>query len=123
MQCWVAGGQVRFYDHLKEITDTKPLAYETDLDVGGGTENTRYFLAGSSKRDGGIVGNTFDERQNLRANLDQTFSDRPKPSGSTPFKRTPPHKGVTHNDNNRASVTHALAHGPSLPNGLPPTGV
>src|SRR5229473_2887808 len=112
IQSYVAGGQVPFYDHLKEITDTKPLAYETDLDVGGGTENTRYFLAGSSKRDGGIVGNTFDERQNLRANLDQTFSDRLKLSVSTAFNRTATDKGFTNNDNNGASVTYAIAYVP-----------
>jgi len=123
IQSYVAGGQVPFYDHLKEITDTKPLAYETDLDVGGGTENTRYFLAGSSKRDGGIVGNTFDERQNLRANLDQTFSDRLKLSVSTAFNRTATDKGFTNNDNNGASVTYAIAYVPSFLNVLPRNGV
>src|SRR5229473_2540515 len=123
IQSYVAGGQVPFYDHLKEITDTKPLAYETDLDVGGGTENTRYFLAGSSKRDGGIVGNTFDERQNLRANLDQTFSDRLKLSVSTAFNRTATDKGFTNNDNNGASVTYAIAYVPSFVNVLPRNGV
>ncbi len=123
IQSYMVGGQVPFYDHLKEITDTKPFAYETDLDVGGGTENTRYFLAGSSKRDGGIIGNTFDERQNLRANLDQTFSDRLKLSVSTAFNRTATDKGFTNNDNNGASVTYAIAYVPSFLNVLPRNGV
>jgi TonB-linked SusC/RagA family outer membrane protein len=123
IRSYMVGGQVPFYDHLKEITDTKPFAYETDLDVGGGTENTRYFLAGSSKRDGGIIGNTFDERQNLRANLDQTFSDRLKLSVSTAFNRTATDKGFTNNDNNGASVTYAIAYVPSFLNVLPRNGV
>ncbi len=123
VRSYLVGGQVPFYDHLKEITDTKPFAYETDLDVGGGTENTRYFLAGSSKRDGGIIGNTFDERQNLRANLDQTFSDRLKLSVSTAFNRTATDKGFTNNDNNGASVTYAIAYVPSFLNVLPQNGV
>jgi TonB-linked SusC/RagA family outer membrane protein len=123
IQSYMVGGQVPFYDHLKEITDTKPFAYETDLDVGGGTENTRYFLAGSSKRDGGIIGNTFDERQNLRANLDQTFSDRLKLSVSTAFNRTATDKGFTNNDNNGASVTYAIAYVPAFVNLLPQKGV
>src|SRR5947199_8159854 len=105
-----------------------PLAYETNLDVSGGSENTRYFVGGSSKRDGGIIGNTFDERQNLRINLDQTFSDRLNLSVSTAFNRTATDKGLTNNDNNGASVTYAIAYGTSFlklqpQNGLyPPPG-
>lgn len=120
---YAVGGQVPFYDHLKELTDSKPLAYETDLDVSGGTENTQYFIGGSTKRDGGIIGNTFDERQNLRANLDQTFSDRLKLTVSTAFNRTATDKGFTNNDNNGASVTYAIAYVPGFVNIEPTNGV
>ena len=116
-------GQLPFYDHLQELTDSKPFAYETDLNVTGGSENTAYFLGGSSKRDGGIVGNTFDERQNIRANVDQTFSNRLKLSVSTAFNRTATDKGFTNNDNNGASVTYAIAYVPGFVNLQPTNGV
>ncbi|HZI23388.1 MAG TPA: TonB-dependent receptor plug domain-containing protein, partial [Gemmatimonadales bacterium] len=120
---YVVGGQLPFYDHLKELTDSKPFAYETDMNVSGGSENTAYFLGGSSKRDGGIIGNTFDERQNLRANVDQTFSDRLKLNVSTAFNRTATDKGFTNNDNNGASVTYAIAYVPGFVNVEPVNGV
>src|SRR5438034_9590054 len=123
IQPYLVNGQVPFYDHLKELTDTKPFAYETNLDVSGGSENTRYFVGGSSKRDGGIIGNTFDERQNLRMNLDQTLSDRLNLSVSTAFNRTATDKGFTNNDNNGASVTYAIAYVPSFVPLLPQNGV
>jgi TonB-dependent starch-binding outer membrane protein SusC len=120
---YMVGGQLPFYDHLKELTDSKPFAYETNLNVSGGSENTRYFLAGSSKRDGGIIGNTFDERQNLRANIDQAFSDRFKLSVSTGFSRSATDKGFTNNDNNGASVTYAIAYTPGFVNLEPSNGL
>jgi len=123
IQPYLVNGQVPFYDHLKELTDTKPFAYETNLDVSGGSENTRYFVGGSSKRDGGIIGNTFDERQNLRMNLDHTLSDRLNLSVSTAFNRTATDKGFTNNDNNGASVTYAIAYVPSFVSLLPQSGL
>src|SRR5205823_12114337 len=98
-------------------------AYETDLDVSGGSENTRYFVAGSSKRDGGIIGTTFDERQNVRTNFDQSFSNRLSLSFSAAFNRTATDKGFTNNDNNGASVTYAIAYVPAFVNLLPANGV
>jgi TonB-dependent starch-binding outer membrane protein SusC len=123
VQSYLVGGQLPLYDHLQELASSKPFAYETNLDVSGGTENTRYFIAGSSKRDGGIIGNTFDERQNLRANLDQSLSDRLSLSVSTAFSRTATDKGFTNNDNNGASVTYAIAYVPGFVNLLPQGGV
>ena len=119
---YMVGGQLPFYDHLKEVTDSKPLGYETDISVTGGTENTSYFFGGGSKRDGGIVGNTFDERQNLRANIDQSFSHKLHLAVSMGFNRTATDKGFTNNDNNGASVTYAIAYVPGFVNLLPTAG-
>ena len=116
---YMVGGKLPFYDHLQELAGSKPLAYETDLSVTGGSEDTRYYLAGTSKRDGGIIGNTFDERQNIRANIDQSFSSNLKLTVSTGFNRTATDKGFTNNDNNGASVTYAIAYVPGFVNILP----
>lgn len=123
IQSYLVNGQLPVFDHLKEIAGNRPFAYETNLDVSGGSENTRYFIAGTSKRDGGIIGNTFDERQNVRINLDQAFSNRLSLSVSTGFSRSATDKGFTNNDNNGASVTYAIAYVPSFVNLLPQNGV
>src|SRR5213078_3402969 len=73
---YIVNGQLPFFDHLQEVAGNKPLSYETALDLSGGSENTRYFVSGGAKRDGAIVNNTFNERQSLRVNLDQTLSSR-----------------------------------------------
>jgi len=99
IKSYEVNGQLPTYDHLQEIAGNKPLSYETNIDVSGGTENTRYFLSGSTKRDGGIIDNTFNDRQNLRANLDQSLSDKLQLSFSTAFTRNQTDKGFTNNDN------------------------
>src|SRR5204862_7392122 len=51
-------GKLPFYDHLKELAGGNDPASETQLDVGGGTGNTTYYVSGGVKRDNGIVHNT-----------------------------------------------------------------
>jgi TonB-linked SusC/RagA family outer membrane protein len=116
-------GVLPTYDHLQEIAGNKPLDYETNVNVSGGSENTRYFLAASTKHDGGIVDNTFNNRQNLRANVDQALSNRLQLSLSTAWTRNQTDKGFTNNDNNGASVTYAIAYIPGFVNILPTNGV
>src|SRR5438132_2609599 len=119
---YMAAGQLPFYDHLQEIAGEKPLSYETDLNVSGGAENTRYYVSGSVIHDPGIVVNTFNNRQTLRANVDQTLSGRLSLSVNTQFTRNQTDKGFTNNDNNGASVTYAIAYIPSFVNILPASG-
>ncbi|HYL55364.1 MAG TPA: SusC/RagA family TonB-linked outer membrane protein [Gemmatimonadales bacterium] len=116
-------GQLPTYDHLQEIAGNKPLAYETDLDVSGGSENTRYFLSASNKHDGGIIDNTFNNRQTLRANVDQSFSNKFQLSVNTAFTRNQTDKGFTNNDNTGASVTYSIAYIPGFLNIEPQNGV
>jgi len=111
---YIVNGQLPFFDHLQEVAGNKPLAYETDLDLSGGSENTRYFISGAAKRDGAIINNTFNERQSLRVNLDQTLSSRWSLSVNTAFNRNQTDKGFTNNDNNGASITYALAYIPAF---------
>ena len=117
----VSGG-IPNYDHLREIAGNKPLSYRTDLNVSGGSENTRYFLSAGTMHDGGIVASTFNNRQNIRANVDQAFSDRLKLSVTTAWTRNQTDKGFTNNDNNGASVTYAIAYIPGFLNIQPQSG-
>jgi len=115
-------GELPTYDHLQEIAGNKPLSYQSDVNVSGGSENTRYFLAAGTKHDGGIIDNTFNNRQNIRANVDQALSDRLQLSLSTAFTRNQTDKGFTNNDNNGASVTYAIAYVPGFVSILPTSG-
>src|SRR5206468_10389273 len=72
----VVNGKLPFHDHLKELAGGNAPASETQLDVGGGSTNTTYYISGGVKRDNGIIKNTYDERQTLRLNLSQTLNDR-----------------------------------------------
>jgi len=115
-------GGVPNYDHLQEIAGNKPLSYHTDINVSGGSENTRYFLSAGNMHDGGIVNNTFNNRQNIRANVEQVFSNRLRLSVNTAWTRNQTDKGFTNNDNNGASVTYAIAYVPGFLNMQPQNG-
>ena len=123
IQSYVVNGSLPTFDHLREIAGEKPLSSETQLEVSGGAAGTRYFVSGGLKGDGGIVPNTGAQRQNLRANLDQSFSDRLTMSLSTGFDRTTTQRGFTNNDNAGASVTYALAYIPGFVPLKPVNGV
>src|SRR5438552_3302477 len=115
-------GQLPSYDHLREVAGEKPINYETQLDVSGGAGETRYFLSGNLKGDGGIIANTGAQRQSLRANLDQAFSNRFSVAFSSAFNHTTTQRGFTNNDNNGASTTYALAYIPGFINIEPVNG-
>jgi TonB-linked SusC/RagA family outer membrane protein len=118
----LVNGKLPTYDHLQEVAGNKPMNYETQLDVSGGAGETRYFLSGNVKSDGGIIGNTGAQRQTLRANIDQSFSDRFSVSFSSAFNRTTTQRGFTNNDNNGASTTYAIAYIPGFINIEPVNG-
>ena len=64
-----AGGQT--FDNEDFLYGEKPLSYETDASVSGGTEQTRYYISGLLKNDGGIGTNTGYKKQGMRVNVDQ----------------------------------------------------
>src|SRR5207247_8753779 len=114
VRSYEVNGVLPTYDHLQEVAGEKPMNYETQLDVSGGSGDTRYFLSGNVKGDGGIIGNTGAQLQTLRANIDQSFSDRFSVAFSSAFNRTTTQRGFTNNDNNGASITYAIAYIPGF---------
>src|SRR5437867_7522585 len=120
---YMVNGRLPTYDHLREVAGEKPMSYETQLDVSGGSGETRYFLSGNVKGDGGIIANTGAQRQTLRANIDQSFSDRFSVAFSSAFNRTTTQRGFTNNDNNGASITYAIAYIPGYVPITPVNGV
>ena len=122
IRSYEVNGVLPTYDHLREVAGEKPMNYETQLDVSGGSGETRYFLSGNVKGDGGIIANTGAQRQTLRANIDQSFSDRFSVAFSSAFNHTTTQRGFTNNDNNGASITYALAYIPGFINIEPVNG-
>src|SRR2546425_972473 len=120
---YMVNGRLPTYDHLREVAGEKPMSYETQLDVSGGAGETRYFLSGNVKGDGGIIANTGAQRQTLRANIDQSFSDRFSVAFSSAFNRTSTQRGFTNNDNSGASITYAIAYIPGYVPITPVNGV
>ncbi len=114
IRSYEVNGVLPTYDHLRDVAGEKPINHETQLDVSGGSGDTRYFLSGNVKGDGGIIDKTGFQRQTLRANLDQAFSDRFSVSFTSAFNHTNTQRGFTNNDNNGASITYALAYIPGF---------
>src|SRR5690606_16413201 len=106
----------RSFDLEEQLAHRTPLLSETVLDVSGGTENTRYYVSGLWKEDGGIIDSTGFEKQSLRANLDQEFGSRLNLSVSTNLTRTRASRGLTNNDNTSTSFYMVLPFTPSFVN-------
>jgi TonB-linked SusC/RagA family outer membrane protein len=107
-------GKLPFYDHLKELAGGKAPASETQVDVGGGSGNTTYYVSGDVKRDNGIIHNTYAERQALRLNLNQHLSERLDLGVTSAFVHSNSDRGFINNDNTGAGMTYALAYIPSF---------
>ena len=108
--------QCPYFDYQKELYGQRDLAYETDANVSGGTENTRYFVSGTIKHDGGTLMSTGAQRQNLRVNLDQNFGSRVTANVSTTFLRDVNQRGISNNNNNNASPFYVFGYTPALLN-------
>ncbi len=102
------------YDQEKELAGKKPLSSESVIDMSGGDDNTRYFISGLWKNDGGIIDNTGFQKQSVRANLNQNFGPRVDLSIQTNLTRTLAQRGLTNNDNTSVSFWMAFPFTPSF---------
>lgn len=109
-------------DFLQQIAGNKPFTWETQASVGGGDENTKYYVSGGWTDNPGIITNSFAKKQNLRLNLEQDLGKRLSLQVTSAFTRNQTDRGITNNDNNGGSVTYALAYIPSFLPLLNPDG-
>src|SRR4029078_3818253 len=109
----------RVFDAEKEVFGHKPVSYETDANVSGGTENTKYYVSALVKDDGGIATNTGYKKQSVRSNLDQDlgggFQLGMNLSGIHSISR----RGLTNNDNSGTSPFLVFPFTPSFVDLLP----
>jgi TonB-linked SusC/RagA family outer membrane protein len=91
------------YDNIGLLWDRHPLSTETDASISGGTDQTRYFVSGLVKRDGGIAPNTGYDKQSVRANLDQVLSSRWGLELNSQVIHSFSQRGISNNDNSGTS--------------------
>ncbi|MHB1328382.1 MAG: SusC/RagA family TonB-linked outer membrane protein [Gemmatimonadales bacterium] len=119
MAPYFASGVPQTYDLYEQVFGRNALSYETVADVSGGSEQTRYFISGTWKRDEGIADNTGFGRQGIRVNVDQKLSEKLDVSVSSVFNRSLAQRGFTNNGNNGGTAGYALAYQPNFQSLLP----
>ena len=71
--------------------------------MSGGTDQTRYYVSGLVKNDGGIGVNTGYKKQGVRVNLDQQLSHWLQLSANTNVLHSVSNRGLSNNDNSGTS--------------------
>ncbi len=111
---WFSPDVNPYFNHYDNVFTGREMSWETAADVSGGTENTRYLVGTTFKRDGGIEPNTGFRRQGLRLNLDQIVNSRFDVKVSTVFNRSEHDRGWNNNCNNYACHGYAFPYTPSF---------
>jgi TonB-linked SusC/RagA family outer membrane protein len=90
------------------------LINNTQIDVSGGNEKTRFFVSGAFNNEDGIIKNTGFERNTIRANIDHNITERVRVSSTSNFIRTNSDRGFTGNQNNTGgSIGYSLSSHPN----------
>jgi len=92
----------------------QPVNHEATLSVSGGSQDTRYFISGSNRKEEGIVKNTFSQKTGIRINVDQRLSERMELQVGTEVLRTLSDRGLFGNDNAGNSIAYTLTKIPSF---------
>lgn len=103
-----------FFDNPAAVYSQRDPSFETVVDVSGGNENTRYFVAGNWKEDRGIELNTGAGKQGLRVNVDQRLGSTADLRVSTVYARNTNERGWNNNCNNYGCHGYALTYIPSF---------
>ena len=109
------GGRIPCYDHVGQLFGETPMAWESAVNVSGGSDATRYFASASRKYDGGIAVNTGALRDNARINLDQNISSRLQARIDLGYTRSVANRGLSNNGNDpNTSPLYAFGKTPSF---------
>ena len=104
------------YNHEDELAGHKPLSYQSTGSVSGGTDATQYYTSGLIEHDGGIIDNTYFDKQALNVHLHQTIGPKIEIGLGSTFSHTGDARGLTNNDNTTTSFYTALPATPSFVN-------
>lgn len=106
---YFGGRESVYHDNYAAVYDQRDLSYETLADVRGGTEETRYYVAGSIRSESGTERNTGAKMQSLRANVDQRLGDDINVQFSSAYTRNENDRGWNNNCNNDGCHGYALS--------------
>jgi TonB-linked SusC/RagA family outer membrane protein len=112
-----------FCDYEKEIYGDRSLAYQTNMDVSGGNDQTQYFASGLVQHDNGIMYGTGYSKQGLRLNLTQAVGSKLTLKVNTNLLHTLTQRGISNNDNNNITPYFVMAETPSFFDFRPTNGV
>ena len=113
----------RSFDFEDELYGQKSLSYESSASVSGGTENTKYYVSGLVKDDGGIALNTGYKKQSLRSNLDQELGSGVQIQVNVDGTHSLSRRGLSNNDNSGTSPYVVFSATPNYLNLLPAGGI
>jgi outer membrane receptor protein involved in Fe transport len=103
-----------YFDNEGVLFGQHQLSTETDASVSGGTEDTRYFLSGLVKHDGGVATTTGYSKQSLRGNLDQKLGGRLQLNVNSEVIHSHSQRGISNNDNTGTSTFLVFPFTPSF---------
>ncbi|WP_127130702.1 SusC/RagA family TonB-linked outer membrane protein [Pseudoflavitalea rhizosphaerae] len=109
-----ANGQT--WDYEKLIWGNTGLISNTNATVSGGTDKTRFLIAGSMQSETGIQKHTGYKRHSIRLNLDHKLTDFIDLKLSTNYLNTNTSRGFAGNDNNGVALAYSIAHIPNFIN-------
>jgi len=99
-------GAINYED---ELYNNKGLLSTSHLSYSGGTDKTRFYVAGMYKDEEGIVDNTGYNKQSVRLNIDHDLSDRINFNVSSNYINSEADRGFFNNGNTNTTVGYALA--------------
>lgn len=94
--------------------DNRSLAYETNVAASGGSEQTRYFVSLTNRKEPGLAPNNDAQLQSARVNVDQTWNARWTTSVSLNVTRNLLNRGLANNDNTNTSPVYNFAYTPAV---------
>lgn len=108
----LAAGKI--YDYEKEVYGNTGFLTNSRLSISGGSEKTSFYLAGSVRKEDGIIKNTGYKNNTIRLNLDHKLSDRISLGVSSTYMNTSSDRSITNNDNSGVSLGVALSSTPTF---------
>jgi len=111
------------YDHEGELYGQKGFINQTSIGIGGGNQTSTYYFSLYHLNNQGIIKNTGYEKQSIRLNLTDAFSDRLKVEVYVNYIRSSSDRGLSNNDNTGTGFGMALTSTPNFFNLEPTNGV
>jgi TonB-linked SusC/RagA family outer membrane protein len=105
----------------KEMFGETGRLINTNINVSGGNDKTRFFISGGLNDETGIVQKTYFKRYSLRANIDHNITDRINVKISSAYFNTSNARSFLGNDNNGVSLGYSIAYIPNFVNLRPTT--